>query len=350
MKVMPNKLFKRTAPPSAGLPLNAGVRPLVMDQREIDIFEDLFYADLESWFSADIACCDNCYDEFISDWPHAYGANEAEFQKNGIPLDVFYSGGRLQQTYTQEEFSALVCQLVCPRCLSNLKYNIWAYELPFDVPHNFGSNVDAIVKTATSTPFLLLKNDFCKEVLSAISDLAGRSKKRKFSDPLFRGRATSNGPVAQELGQFGSAPKEFVLEGRYNHAGMPVLYLASDLQTCHSELRGVACTVLEFILTESIHVLDLIDPYSQHRGHDDLLNSLVYSALLSAKQHSEGHFRPHYVVSRFVADCARYSGFQAILYPSTRNSEKNFNLVVLDPEVHLLKHSTGHRYHVLAGA
>lgn len=71
---------------------------------------------------------------------------------------------------------------------------------------------------------------------------------------------------------------------------MPVLYLASDLLTCQAELRGVESTVLEFTLTESIHVLDLIDPYEQHRGHDDLLNSLVYSALLSAKQHDEGSF------------------------------------------------------------
>ncbi len=321
-----------------------------MDQNEVDAFEDLFYADLDSWFSADIACCDHCYDEFISDWPHAYGANEAEFQKNGIPLDAFYSGSRLREVYTEEEFSALICQLVCPRCLSNLNHNIWAYELPFDVPRNFGSNVDAIVRLATSTPFLLLENEFCREVLSAISDLAGRSKKRKFTNPLYRGRDSLNGPVAQELGQFGLAPRKFVSEGRYNHAGMPVLYLASDLLTCQAELRGVESTVLEFTLTESIHVLDLIDPYEQHRGHDDLLNSLVYSALLSAKQHDEGQFRPHYVVSRFVADCARRAGFQAIMYPSTRNSEKNFNLVVLDPEIQLEQHSTGHRYHVLSGA
>jgi hypothetical protein len=321
-----------------------------MDQYEIDVFESLFYADLESWFSADIACCDHCYDEFISDWPHAYGANEAEFQKNGIPLDAFFLGSKLQEIYTKEEFSELICQLTCPRCLSNLKHNIWAYELPFNVPRSFGSNINAIVRTAASTPFLLLENDFCKEVLSAISDLSGRSKKRQFFDPLFRGRDSLNGPVARELGQFGLAPRELVSEGRYNHAGMPVLYLSSDLKTCHSELRGLPCTVLEFIFTESIHVLDLIDPYSQHQGHDDLLNSLVYSALLSAKQYDNGHFRPHYVVSRFVADCARHTGFQAIMYPSTRHSKQNFNLVVLDPEINLLKHSTGHSYHVLAGA
>lgn len=188
---------------------------IVMDQYEIDVFEELFYADLESWFSADIACCDRCYDEFISDWPHAYGANEAEFQKAGISLDTFYSGSRLQEVYTPEQFSELIGRLVCPRCLSNLEHNIWAYELPFAVPRTFAANVDAVVRAAMNTPFLLLENEFCREVLSAISDLAKRSKKRKFSEPIFRGRDSSNGAVAQELEQFGAAPREVVSEGRY---------------------------------------------------------------------------------------------------------------------------------------
>lgn len=320
-----------------------------MNEYDLRVFEDLFYRDLESWFSADIACCDHCYDEFISDWPHAYGANEAEFQKNGIALDAFYSGSRLQQYYTYAEFSVLIAKLNCPNCASPLEFNIWAYELPFSVPDNFSVHVDAIAKTARRTPFLLLENEFCRDVLSAISELAQHSEKRTFPRPLYRGRVCTNETIPHQLEQFGVAPKRFVSEGRYNHAGMPVLYLASDLKTCHAELRGLKSTILEFVLTESIHVLDLVDPYEQHRGYDDLLNCLIYSALLSAKQADEGHFRPHYVVSRFVADCAKFTGFQAIMYPSTRRSEDSFNLVLLDPNINLQRHSHGRRYHDLLG-
>lgn len=31
-------------------------------------FEELFCEELNSWFNADIACCDECYDEFTNQW------------------------------------------------------------------------------------------------------------------------------------------------------------------------------------------------------------------------------------------------------------------------------------------
>lgn len=317
----------------------------MMDQYEIDVFEEFFYRDLESWFSADIACCDYCYDEFISEWPHAYSAEDARFQKNGIPLSAFYSGSRLHQYYTEEQFSELIKQINCPRCLAPLEHNIWAYDLPFSVPNDFASNVESLVQTASRTPFLLLENKFCREILEALVDLAGRNSEREFKSPLYRARQTSGTPIVHKIEKFEAPPKEVVSEGRYNHSGAPVLYIASDMQTCRAEMRGVGCTVAEFTLIEKLRVLDLIDPYEQHRGHDDLLNSLVYSALLSAKQSDQGQFRPHYVVSRFVADCAKYSGFQAIMYPSTRTSNDSFNLAILDPAITLERHAKNFSYH-----
>ena len=317
----------------------------MMDQYEINFFEELFYRDLESWFSADIACCDYCYDEFIGDWPRAYSAEDARFQKNGIPLSAFYSGSRLQQHYTEERFSELIKQINCPRCLAPLEHNIWAYELPVSVPNDFASNVSSLVRIAAQTPFLLLDNIFCREILAAIKELASRSIEREFKNPLYRARQTSSSPIAHKIEEFETPPKELVSEGRYNHSGAPVLYIASDMQTCRAEMRGAACTMAEFILTRKLHVLDLTDPYEQHRGHDDLLNSLVYSALLSAKQSDHGQFRPHYVVSRFVADCAKHSGFQAIMYPSTRASADSFNIVILDSAITLESHARAFSYH-----
>ena len=38
----------------------------------IDCFCEIFYHELESWFTADIACCDDCYDDFLSKWPAVY--------------------------------------------------------------------------------------------------------------------------------------------------------------------------------------------------------------------------------------------------------------------------------------
>ena len=79
-----------------------------------------------------------------------------------------------------------------------------------------------------------------------------------------------------------------------------------------------------------LKILDLIEPQESHPNKYDDLASLTYSALMSAKQPSGSWHKPAYVFSRFVADCCRYSGIQAIKYPSTHIVANNFNLVVVD--------------------
>lgn len=80
----------------------------------------------------------------------------------------------------------------------------------------------------------------------------------------------------------------------------------------------------------ALKVLDLATPYDSHEDHSDLLNALAFSALLSTPQDGTGYKKPAYVFSRFVADCARSAGFDAIRYPSTRASAKSYNLVILN--------------------
>jgi hypothetical protein len=62
----------------------------------------------------------------------------------------------------------------------------------------------------------------------------------------------------------------------------------------------------------------------------DSLAVLAYSALTSAPRHGDGWSRAEYVFSRFVADCARHAGFDAIRYPSTRLDCEGHNLAVLN--------------------
>ncbi len=41
-----------------------------MSDLDFDGFEEWFYHDIEKAFSADIACCDRCYADFLAMWPH----------------------------------------------------------------------------------------------------------------------------------------------------------------------------------------------------------------------------------------------------------------------------------------
>lgn len=304
---------------------------------ELDSFQELFFRDVEKGFSADIVCCDHCFDEFLSTWPYVNFADDCLFQKSSIDLNNFYLGSYLQDYFSKADFDRLICKIDCPECGSPLSENMWLYNFPFDVEEDFKQKINEVLNMAKSKPFLLLDHEFCRRLLIAIRNLALKIVPKKFEHSLFRGQRCNDRPL-EKIGDFDFPPKEIVQEGRYNHAGNPVLYIGSDVETCHAELRGVSSVVIEFMLEAEIKVLDLVDSYSKDGGKFEdanLLNLLVHSALVSAKQENYGWYRPNYVVSRLVADCARAAGLDAIKYPSIRRDGKGFNLVILNQNLTL---------------
>ena len=123
------------------------------------LFEDLFADAIESWFTADIACCDACFDEFVREWPALY-LRDIGFQSSVWDLGLIYEGSRLREMYSKEEFWEFVKDIECPRCLSPLKCHIWPYNLPFDPPDGFETAAQQIATIAGVTPFLLLTHPF----------------------------------------------------------------------------------------------------------------------------------------------------------------------------------------------
>ncbi len=297
-----------------------------------DNFQELFSADIESWFSADIACCDNCYDDFLKKWPLALNANDGEFQCQAIDLNLFHSGSRrISQCFTVEQFEILIKLINCPRCGETLTGNIWPYELPFSYevdPIDFENSIDEIAKLSESTPFLLLSNRFANETFELLKKVALNTPAKLIKTSLFRARIANQ---IEELNfeQFYCPPKKFIQEGRYNHAGQQVLYTASDLETCFREVREVLCYIAEFKLNKEVKILNLSQPSESHEKFEDELSALVFSSLMSRELETEGYHKPCYVFSRFIADCAKLAGFDAIKYPSTKVVGANFNLVIL---------------------
>ena len=302
-------------------------------------FEDLFYRDLESWFSSDIACCDECYDDFLENWPHAYSADKEAFQRSSIDMVSFYSGSRLQECYTKEQFDDFIRLIHCPRCGAKLSGNIWPYTLPFDLIDDFESIIYEIANIANKTPFLLLDHPFARKVYEAIIELAKESTTKRHEKPLYRAR-TKKSLVSKEINEFDFPPNKYVKEERYNHAGIPALYLGSDSETCFFELRETQCIIAEIEIQSTLKILDLTDTYEHHPKHSDLLNTLVYSALMSARQDDSGWYKPKYIFTRFISDCANAAGFDAIKYPSTRRNGQNYNMVLINERLSLTQNSS----------
>jgi len=311
----------------------------ILREEDPSWFEELFDSDLEGWFSSDIACCDECYDDFLAHWPHAYSADKAAFQRSSIELDCFYSGSYLQDIYTKEQFYKYLQLIPCPRCGSELKYNIWPYTLPFDVVDDFEDKMKEIADVSQKTPFLLLDHPFAKDVYRAIVDLSKEVETKTLENSLYRARMRST-IKNTDISEFDFPPKIIVSEGRYNHAGIPALYLGSDPETCFHELRKKPCIIAKIKIADKVKVLDLTNTYESHQKHSDLLGALVYSALMSARQDDFGWYKPKYIFSRFISDCAKSAGFDAIQYPSTRATNEGYNIVMLDNKFSLNESST----------
>lgn len=308
----------------------------------LNMFLDVFFAEIDSGYSADISCCDSCYDEFIAFWPRAYSANNNEFQCSSLSLDLFYENSRLSEIYTKDEFDEFLKDVECPRCGGQLWANIWLYNFPFNVDPTFEANIVELKEIAEFTPFLILNHEFAKNTYDIINKIGSSIQPSKIGK-LYRARKKED-KLTEELSSFDIPSREHVKEGRFNHAGNPVLYLASDQETCFEEMRRTACVIAELEFDTSLKILDLINPWDSHRQFADELLSLTYSVLMSAKQLDNGWHKPAYVFTRFITDCARSSGIQAIKYPSTHIVRDNYNLVIIDPKIQLKNIAKVNRY------
>ena len=296
---------------------------------DYDYIELLFLKDLESWFSADIACCDSCYDEFLEEWPHVYEGNDCEFQKSGIDLDTFYSGSRLQDYVSLADFRSFIKETECPNCGAILKHNIWPYHLPVDISHEQKNMMEEVGKIAENTPFLVLKHDFANKVLESICEIFMTTLFLPTGQIFVRGREFSK--LKYSNSDFFEPPRSVTKNGRYNHAGGPVLYLADSSLTCFKEIRSPhkGVFVADIQINQKMKILDLNEQLDMD---ENILTPLIWSSLLSSKSEGDGFFKPHYNFSRFVADCAKYAGFDGIKYPSVR-ATKGSNVVLLNPEI-----------------
>lgn len=290
-----------------------------------DFFEDMFLKYLDKAFTADVACCDSCYDSFIVRWPGVF-LRQVDFESQAMDLDWFYEWSGLNELYTRDQFWRNVTTIECPRCGADLQRNIWPYLFPFDVNGDLEGRIEALEAVAHSTPFLTLSHDFGREVYTEIV----RASHDIAPCPLpvmYRGR-TAGDHESMDASGIGPPPAAVTAEGRYNHAGMPACYLASDEATVSVEL-GEPVTDLFMAtvgLRRPVRILDL----SGEALENDVLYAVVSSSLLSAPAGGEGWRRPEYSFSRFVADCARSAGLDGIRYPSTRASTGD-NLVLFQP-------------------
>lgn len=291
-------------------------------------FEEYFFRDLEKGFSADIACCDQCVTDFLGRWPLTEFVDNAEFNSAHLSLEYFYSIGFTQERFSKDEFMEYSENIRCPFCCRGLTSGFWPYNLPIDVSPKLEQEIEEVGEIAISTPFLVLTHPLAQRMFAEIKKLASSETAMRELGPLYRARVLESGSEFKAT-DFGPPPPAATREGRYNHAGRPVLYLADSKLTCWREMRepsaGVA--IAEISLSSELRILNLVKKLAVEHS---IFQTLVWSSLLSSPDEGEGWKKPHYAFTRFLADCATSAGFDAIRYPSVRK-DMGTNLVVLSP-------------------
>jgi len=288
-----------------------------VSQSDISVFNEILGDEIDSDFASSICCCDSCYADFRKRWPNT-AFRESEFRQQSFDTEYLLENSRAPCCYSYGEISTLRHFVQCTRCDSYAN-QVWIYEHRFSDPGEIEEAIDELVIIGKRSPFLLLEHEFAKRVLDQIRQMAKRQAKVPFHAPLFRARTDADiekcGQSPTDLATFGPAPAELVVEGRFNHAGAPLLYVASSPELAAAEIGrpDQPCTVGELTFSVEMQVLDLAELEDGDEG-DNLMLALSNSALLSAPRTGEGWMRTEYVFSRFVADCAREAGFDAVRY------------------------------------
>ena len=294
------------------------------DLRLLDELMDALIADIEACWNSSIACCDDCYDDYAARWPLAH-TNENGIQYQSCPADIFFAGSKhLQRALTEADFNRLLSYVECPNCKRSMGSNLFAFELPFDAA-TFMEDLERLGALALNTPFLVATDAFAQEIRNEIVRLCAATKAELPVGQFFRARSIEiSNAFAKD---FGAPPPSVTGEGRYNHAGRPVLYIADEHLTCWEECRRPATeysiATLEFI--KPIRLLDL----SEVEKIPGVMAPVMYSNLAAAPSDGLGWDRPEYVLTRFVADCAKFEGIDGIRYLSTRSGTGS-NIVLLD--------------------
>jgi hypothetical protein len=307
---------------------------LPISEAEAATFNDVLSDEVDSDYASSICCCDFCYDDFKAHWPDV-AFREMEFQKQSIEAGWYLENSRMTSLYTPAEMSTLRHFVRCPRCFNTGASNLWVYEHRFSDAEQIERNIDHLLTVSRTTPFLLLEHPFAQDVLNEIMRQALNVKSAALPDIVYRARIAkqvSEAALAPDaIETYGAPPAPKVTEGRFNHAGAPMLYLASSGETAAAELGapGTECFVGALRLLQEVKILDLLNVEEEEDGWE-LLQALARSALLSAPHSGEGWLRREYIFSRFVADCARAAGFDAIRYGSTKRPDGG-NWVILNP-------------------
>ncbi len=128
--------------------------------------------------------------------------------------------------------------------------------------------------------------------------------------------------------------KTQIFEGRYNHFGQSHWYLAkSEKAAAKEKLENNERMIWlqRVYIKKAKNILDVRRWWhGEDMGLPVIAMGIIFSGALEKPVERNKNWKPEYFVPRFIADSAKYAGFNGILFNSDRHYDDN--LVLLKPK------------------
>lgn len=193
----------------------------------------------------------------------------------------------------------------------------------------YATQLDDFVKWLEKYPYLGADHPIGRLFLDQIREFPISDHSR---EEWWRARPVQ-GPSAATVEQLGPPPTAPRSEGRYNHHGQRVFYLASSKEDAAAEVLGTGeslAWVQQFKVSDRSRLLDLTTPTSHEdlRAIPILSAGLTWSGAHMTPDDPGSEWKPQYFLPRYIADCARRHGFRGVVFASPKHYGEN--LVLFD--------------------
>lgn len=175
-------------------------------------------------------------------------------------------------------------------------------------------------------PYLGLTHEFGQQLYALISDLP----KAEIGESIWWRARKAIGSKRLCSGDM-YPPRAPEVEGRFNHFGQSVFYLASEAQAAAREILDdgeCLAWIQKFQIHDISRILDLTAIIPEPDDIAILGLGLINRKLDSMQPRKESPWKPEYFIPRFIADCAKHQGFTGIQFHGNKHDHKN--LVLFD--------------------
>lgn len=246
---------------------------------------------------------------------------------------------------TDDDWKYLLEEFNCPNCRTDLNSKYDEVEIKSEVDNQIDKILERISDKRTINslkkfndflskfPYLGFKNSLGRKLFKSINDGA---TKNVSSENWYRARLLNEESRIYKTEEMGATDplKVKITEGRFNHYGQSFLYLSSSKETALKEISrsdNSVCVIQKFKVNNIPLILDLRSDYQNINPNLNILFiAIIYNGFIYNKPDELSSWKPEYFVPRYIADVARFLGFNGIVYSSVMGYGDN--LVIFNPE------------------